>query len=91
MSDSTIPESVEEQIEALTTEARERWGEEWFVRIHMDSEGDADVWVIHTVERVADGVVIRDVLTDLGGWYLIPERVLYDLEEPIANVGKVNE
>lgn len=72
--------------ERLIEEAEERWGHEWFLDSLEHADGDTYHRIHHSVEQVADGIVVRDVLKVDDDASFETKRWLIDTTEYITQV-----
>ena len=59
---------IDEKIERLKAEARDRWGERWTVRVNYCADGDASAHAFRSRGRTSGGLLKEDrlFLTDEG-------------------------
>ena len=68
MSDASAPDETGGNIRSrLTMAAREYWGDEWFIRCHIDSDGDEQWHAAHTQSVPVEGVAVREEMTIYDG------------------------
>lgn len=71
--------------EDLIEEARERWDDEWFLQMVEHADGDQHRQIHHSRESIADGVIIRDIMTMDGDSFDV-NRWLIDNTEYVTQV-----
>ena len=76
----------EDPRDRLREAARERYGDEWFLRVTEHADGDRYVEAVHTVEVVADGLVIRDFLRIGEDGDIERTRSLVEVREFVADI-----
>lgn len=71
--------------ERLKQEARDRWDDEWFLKGIEWADGDSAYEAHHSVQHVADGIVIRDIM-ELDDGEISVKRWLVNTTEYVAGI-----